>query len=374
MISVSNLSIKLDGFSLRDVNFAVKGGECLTIVGPNGSGKTTLLECIAGLRRPQQGKIVIGEIDATHLPPEKRRIGYVPQDYVLFPHLNVEENVAFGLKNKDGLNKAREIMNWLNIHHLANRNVRSLSGGEKQKVALARALAVNPKALLLDEPLAALDPLSRERLRKELKELISKILNTLSIPVIYVTHDLSEAELISDYLAVMNGGRIEQIGLKEEVFEEPASRFVAEFLGYNTFEGVVVESKEDTAAVEAEGALIHVKAEDTQPGEKVALALRPQNIILSHKNELVKKWQHCRCNIIIGTITEVSKIGAVARVSIDAGIKLRADAALNTPNEFTFKEGDRVYVQFKADSVKLIKQNKLLRLEGDLKVSELNAG
>ncbi|MEM3652963.1 MAG: ABC transporter ATP-binding protein, partial [Nitrososphaerales archaeon] len=194
MISVSNLSIKLDGFSLRDVNFAVKGGECLTIVGPNGSGKTTLLECIAGLRRPQQGKIVIGEIDATHLPPEKRRIGYVPQDYVLFPHLNVEENVAFGLKNKDGLNKAREIMNWLNIHNLANRNVRSLSGGEKQKVALARALAVNPKVLLLDEPLAALDPLSRERLRKELKELISKILNTLSIPVIYVTHDLSEAE------------------------------------------------------------------------------------------------------------------------------------------------------------------------------------
>ena len=352
MISVSDLSARRGSFALEDINFSVKGGCCLALIGPNGSGKTTILECIAGIIKPNRGKILIGDVDVTNLPPEKRRVGYVPQDFVLFPHLSAEQNIAFGLKDSKS-DKVKEIMRWLEISHLAGRDVRSLSGGEKQKVALARALAADPKVLLLDEPLSSLDPLSRNRLRKELKEIISKILARLNLPVIYVTHDLSEAELMSDYLAVLNNGRIEQIGLKSEVLAEPHSRFVAEFLGYNILEGKVVELKDGLATVDIKGLLIKVEAEDLDPGREVTLVLRPQDIVLSQEGTVRERWQHCRCNIVPGTVADIYEMGAAAKVLIDIGTLLTTYVTASMLDEF--KVGSSIFAHFKTSAVKPLK-------------------
>jgi len=352
LISVSDLSVKRGSFTLEGISFSVEGGNCLALIGPNGSGKTTILECVAGLIKPKRGKIVIDEVDVTNLPPEKRRVGYVPQDFVLFPHLSAEQNIAFGLKDVRS-EKVKEIMGWLEISHLAGRDVRSLSGGEKQKVALARALAANPKVLLLDEPLSSLDPLNRDRLRRGLKGIISKILATLKLPVIYVTHDLSEAELMSDYLAVLNNGRIEQIGLKSEVLAKPHSRFVADFLGYNILEGRVVELKDGLATIDIKGALIKVEAEDVNLSEEVTLVLRPQDIILSHEKAVTERWQHCKCNALSGTVTEIYKMGTSAKVLIDIGVPLTTYISASMLDEY--KLGSSVFVQFKASAVKILR-------------------
>ena len=349
MISVSDLTVKRGNFALEGINFSVEGGKCLALIGPNGSGKTTILECVAGIIKPSRGRILIEDVDVTNLPPEKRRVGYVPQDFVLFPHLSAEQNIAFGLKG-DKSDKVKEIMSWFEISHLAGRDVRSLSGGEKQKVALARALAANPKVLLLDEPLSSLDPLSRDRLRRELKSILSKILTTLNLPVIYVTHDLSEADLIGDYLAVLNNGRIEQIGLKSEVLAEPHSRFVADFLGYNILDGRVVELKDGLATVDVKGLLLQVEAEDINLRKEVSLVLRPQDIVLSQEGAVNERWQHCRCNIISGTITEIYRMGNIAKVLIDIGVPLTAYVSASMLDEF--RVGSSVFVQFKACKVK----------------------
>lgn len=349
MISVLDLTVRRGNFTLEGINFSVKGGRCLALIGPNASGKTTVLECVAGLIKPSRGRIVIDGVDVTNLPPEKRRVGYVPQDFVLFPHLSADQNVAFALKGASP-DKVKEIMSWLEISHLAGRGVRSLSGGERQKVALARALAVNPRVLLLDEPLSSLDPLSRDRLRRELKSIVSKILDTLNLPVIYVTNDLSEAELMSDFLAVLNNGRVEQVGLKSEVFAEPRSRFVADFLGYNILEGRVVGSKDGLVTVDVKGVLIQVEVEGINVSGDITLVLRPQDIVLAQEEAVKQRWQHCRCNTISGTITEVYKTGASVKALIDIGISLTTYISESMLDEF--KIGSRVYVQFRANAPK----------------------
>jgi len=352
LISVSDLSVMRGSFALKGISFSVEGGSCLALIGPNGSGKTTILECVAGLIKPKRGKIIIDDVDVTNLPPEKRGVGYVPQDFVLFPHLSAEQNIAFGLKDAKS-EKVKEIMEWLEISHLAGRDVRSLSGGEKQKVALARALAANPKVLLLDEPLSSIDPLSKEKLRRELKGLISKILATLKLPVIYVTHDLSEAELMSDYLAVLNNGRIEQIGLKSEVLAKPHSRFVAEFLGYNILEGRVVGLEDGLVTIDVKGVLVKVEAEDVNLSGEVTLVLRPQDIILSQKEAIEERWQHCKCNALSGIVTEIYKMGASAKVLIDIGVPLTTYISASMLDEY--KIGSSVFVQFKANAVKILR-------------------
>ncbi len=357
MISVSNLGIKLGSFALKDINFDVDNRECLTIIGPNGCGKTTLLECIAGLHMPQEGKIVIDDTEVTFLPPEKRKIGYVPQDYVLFPHLTADQNVAFGLWNRSDKHsdEANKVMHLLGIEHLVGRDVRTLSAGERQKVALARALAVNPKALLLDEPFSALDPLAREKLRRELKSVLIKILHMLELPVIYVTHDLSEALVMSDKIAVMSSGRIEQVGSKDEVFENPSSQFVAEFLGFNVFDGHVISAKDDTLIVDVNGVTIQTKAGNIVPGEGVTVVLKPQDVSLSLDSEITKpKWKQCRCNIIQGMVTDICNMGSIARILVDAGIQLRSDVSIDLLDELDITVGSTIFAQFRAHKAKLI--------------------
>ena len=224
---------------LKDITLEVGDHELLCLVGPNGSGKTTLLNVIAGLSHPDEGTILINDLlmdgidgkHAVHVYPSNRKIGYVFQDYALFPHMTVYENISYGLKARhiqkhEVTERTQKLLDLLGLLDCSRNYPRQISGGQKQKTALGRALAIDPEILLLDEPTSALDPRTRESLRLELK----RIIGTLEMTAIYVTHELTEAYDVSDRIAVMGDGRIEQIGSRQEVFSRP-NPYVAQFLG-----------------------------------------------------------------------------------------------------------------------------------------------
>jgi ABC-type Fe3+/spermidine/putrescine transport system ATPase subunit len=356
LINVSSLNIKLGNFSLKEVNLTVAKKQCLVIIGPNGCGKTTILECIAGLHACN-GRVVIDEVDVSALPPEERRVGYVPQDFVLFPHLTADQNIEFGLMNKKNRSRdeVKRVIGLLGIEHLAGRNIRTLSAGEKQKVALARALAVNPKVLLLDEPLSALDPLTKEKLRRDLKSIITQILSTLDVPIIYVTHDIPEAIMMSDKIAVMSKGKIEQVGLKTEIFDQPSSRFVAEFLGFNVADGKIRATNTETADIDVNGMVIQTTKQGLVNGQKVTIAIEPHNIILSIDSKITRqKWKTCQCNTIQGTVAEIANMGAITRIIVDAGIQLKSDMSTEMIEELELTVGSKVFAQFKTQKAKII--------------------
>ena len=232
MIEIKDLSIELGEFSLKDVNLSIEDGEYFIVLGPTGAGKTVLMECIAGLHRIRQGEIWLARNEVTHQVSEERNVGYVPQDYVLFPFLNVVDNIAFGLKQTkhtgDEIKKqVNKLAGLMGISHLLHRDTRSLSGGEKQRVALARALAPSPRILLLDEPLGALDLRTAKYLRLELK----RVHRELGLTTIHITHDLMEALGMADRVAVIQDGRVEQVADPEEMLFYPEGDNVADFIG-----------------------------------------------------------------------------------------------------------------------------------------------
>ncbi|MFC4989591.1 ABC transporter ATP-binding protein [Saliphagus infecundisoli] len=246
--------LALDGVSkaydettaLRDVSLAVADGEFFTLVGPSGCGKTTTLRTIAGFEEPTAGEVRFDGESVTGLGPEARDVGVVFQNYALFPHMSVAENVGYGLKFRDSgtaSSEARieELLELVDLSGMGEREPSQLSGGQQQRVALARALAPEPSLLLLDEPMSALDARLRESLRRQVKRIQSE----LSITTVYVTHDQEEALAISDRLAVMNEGRVEQIGTPEAIYRRPRTRFVAEFVGDNNVLAGEVRGRED---------------------------------------------------------------------------------------------------------------------------------
>jgi ABC-type Fe3+/spermidine/putrescine transport system ATPase subunit len=225
-----------DVVAVDGIDLAVRHGEFLSLLGPSGCGKTTTLRLIAGFERPDEGEVRIADRDVTGLPPYRRDVNTVFQSYALFPHLTVVENVAYGLKQLRvrkhvRLARARELLALVQLQHAERRKPRQLSGGQQQRVALARALAKGPRVLLLDEPLGALDL----KLRKEMQVFLKGLHRELGTTFVYVTHDQEEALALSDRVAVMNRGRIEQLGPPREIYDAPATRFVAEFIGETNF-------------------------------------------------------------------------------------------------------------------------------------------
>jgi spermidine/putrescine transport system ATP-binding protein len=295
--------------AVDDLSLDVEEGEFFSLLGPSGCGKTTTLRMIGGFEDPTYGTIYLGELDVTDLPPYRRDVNTVFQSYALFPHLDVFENVAFGLRRKkvprdEVQRRVREALRLVDLEGFDQRKPPQMSGGQQQRVALARALVNRPKVLLLDEPLGALDLKLRKQMQLELK----RIQQEVGITFIYVTHDQEEALTMSNRLAVMRHGRIEQLGGPEEVYEHPATEFVAGFLGAsNLLDGEIV-SLNGTATVRlATGELIGADDADLPPdaGPSVRVGVRPEKIsIVPADGDATSGWNH-----VLGTVRMSTYIG-----------------------------------------------------------------
>ncbi len=281
MIRTEDLNYAVGSFRLSDASLEVADGEYFVLLGPPGSGKSVFLECLCGLNRVHGGRILIDGTEMTDWPPRKRNIGYVPQDYALFPHLSVEQNIAFGLRER-GLEAKRmaerikAAAETLGIGHLLRRIIPGLSGGERQRVALARALAIEPRVLLLDEPVSALDESTRERVCGELRALQQR----LKITIVHVSHNLEEAFSVADRGGIMNEGRFQQIGPLQDLLRRPANEFVARFMRCeNILRGHVIgPGPGGTLRVVAQGQEFLAL---TQHRGDIVFVVRPENVRLT---------------------------------------------------------------------------------------------
>jgi len=349
MIEIRGLTVELGDFAISDFDLEVEDGGYFVVLGPTGVGKTVLLETIAGLRRPQSGRIVLGGRDVTLLPPEQRGFGFVYQDYALFPHMDVRENIAFGLRMKkvpraDRKRKADEAAETLGIRNLLNRSPMTLSGGEQQRVAIARAIVTAPRAFLLDEPLGALDPKTAKDLQVELK----RVHAALGTTVIHVTHNFEEAIALGDRVGVMLGGRIAQAGPPTEVFGRPASLDVARFLGvHNILRGTVV--KESDGCYFSVGRILLPDAEE-HAGRECHLAIPPEDVILSHE-----RFESSARNRIRATISDLVLRQAHVEVhlNIGHGKDIVALITKRSLKEMGLAEGVEVWATFKTAAVRL---------------------
>jgi iron(III) transport system ATP-binding protein len=312
--------------AVNDVSVHVEQGAFFGLLGPSGCGKTTTLRMIAGLEKPDSGTVKFKGTDITNLAPERRGFGMVFQNYALFPHLNVFENVAFGLRAR---HKARDEMNervtsaleLVQLPGYGKRRIDELSGGQQQRVAIARAIAIEPVLLLFDEPLSNLDVALREETRSELRELVTR----LNLTAVYVTHDQEEAYALCDYIAVMVGGRIRQIGTPRELYEDPSEISVAQFLGRNNVIKAMRLSSSNSNWGEFKtlegGHLLHlpVKREELAPLNKpVFLAIRPEHVQVATDFEVAE-------NALRGQIKEIVFAGATSTVRIDlTGLPIEA--------------------------------------------------
>jgi thiamine transport system ATP-binding protein len=286
-VRLDDVSVVFDGVAaLEAVTLSVADGEFFTLVGPSGCGKTTTLRTVAGFEDPDSGTVAIGGEDVAGVPPEDRNIGVVFQNYALFPHMSVRENVAYGLRYRDPPGdvsddqRVTDLLELVDMAGMGDRDPEELSGGQQQRIALARALAPGPDVLLLDEPLSALDARLRERLRVVIRDLQQE----LSITTLYVTHDQAEALAISDRVAVMHDGRVEQVGPPETIYREPATRFVAEFVGDNNLldgEVVSTDPPQVRLGTAADAQALTVPVDSLPPaGESVTLSVRPEDVRL----------------------------------------------------------------------------------------------
>jgi iron(III) transport system ATP-binding protein len=320
LLSVKNISKKYDGTTaVADVSFDVERGEFFGLLGPSGCGKTTTLRMIAGLEKPDSGTISFAEADITNQPPERRGFGMVFQNYALFPHLNVFENIAFGLRarHKQTSEIAEKVSAALSLVQLPGyekRRVDELSGGQQQRVAIARAIAIEPALLLFDEPLSNLDVTLREETRSELRELV----NRLGLTAVYVTHDQEEAFALCDRIAVMVGGRILQIGNPRDLYQHPAQVSVAKFLGRNNLIEVMRLSSSKASIAEFKSLKgghtfkLPVPHDNLLPLNKPCfLAIRPEDIIVNGSvTEAENKFR--------ATLREVNFAGATSSIKLDA--------------------------------------------------------
>ncbi|GAB6134660.1 tungstate ABC transporter ATP-binding protein WtpC [Thermococcus prieurii] len=341
MLRAEGISKDWKEFHLRDITLEVKKGEHFIILGPSGAGKTVLLEIIAGIIEPDSGRVYLRGRDVTDLPPEKRGLAYVPQNYALFPNMSVYDNIAFGLKVRkvpkpEIERKAREISEVLGIEHLLHRKPRTLSGGEQQRVALARALVVEPHLILLDEPFANLDVGTRARLLVEMK----RWKRELGFTALHVTHSFEEAISLGDRVGVMLDGRLVQVGKVRDVFSRPVSEEVARFLGFeNIIEGIAEGRKLRVNGIEIE---LPVEAKG-----RVRVGLRPEDIIIS--TEPIKSSARNEFKAVVESIEE---LGPLVRVHLSLGdIILTAFITRSSMLELGIEKGKEVYVSFKASAL-----------------------
>jgi ABC-type Fe3+/spermidine/putrescine transport system ATPase subunit len=369
-IQIENLTLQIGSFRLKNIFLNVPTGKVAVILGPSGSGKSILLDALAGFSRPQSGRILIDGQDITALPPEARQIGFMFQDYALFPNLTVRENILFSLRfrNSKKLSFGKEpnidvgqIMTMLHIDHLTDRAINGLSGGEKQRVALARSLISKPRIFLFDEPMSALDARAKEELRIELSELLHK----LSLTAIYVTHDQAEASALGDLICIMENGQLAQTGTHDEIFRHPNSPFVAKFIGMeNLLEGEVIElhpesDRRTLVKVRVMGTdgsnavLTTTTKQEVKHGENVLLGIRPEDIVIQPRS--LKEQFVGNGNNVFATIKDILPWGIVYRIQLEGPFIITAYQNHQAIKKLSLTEQQPVQVTFPATSLHLIK-------------------
>ncbi|MBI2814750.1 MAG: ABC transporter ATP-binding protein [Opitutae bacterium] len=354
MIEIRGVTKRFGAFTaVDDVSLVVRAGEFLTLLGPSGCGKTTLLRLLAGFETPDAGAILLDGEDVTHLPPYRRNVNQVFQSYALFPHLSVRDNVGFGLRMQGvpaaaAAARIRDALAMVSLAEQSGKLPHQLSGGQRQRVALARAVVCRPKVLLLDEPLSALDAKLRHGMQLELKHLQRK----LGITFVFVTHDQAEALTMSDRIAVINRGKVEQVGPAAEIYHRPRTPFAADFIGQaNLLSATIVGRNGTTARVRAAGGLeLTVAAAGLPAGASTALlSVRPEKIHISkHRIEAE--------NVFAARIEEEIFQGATDQLTLvtDQGTRLHALVANESAIQEAFHEGDRVHCGLHPDDLIIV--------------------
>lgn len=353
MVELQNVNKVFGTFvALNEVNFSIHEGEFMTFLGPSGCGKTTCLRLISGFDTPTSGQVIINGKDVTSHPPYKRDVNQVFQSYALFPHLNIYENIAFGLRMKGvaaGEVKSRvdRVVEMTALRDFVDRRPSQMSGGQRQRVALARAIVCEPKVLLLDEPLSALDAKLRHQMRVELKQLQKR----LGITFVFVTHDQEEALTMSDRIAVINKGCVEQIGSVAEIYYQPATRFVASFIGETNIVGAKVLSRDgDFSFCEAEGGLrVRVSHNARITDSDVLLSLRPEKVRLFRDKPTGE-------NVFPATISVEIFKGAVDELTVvtEGGLELGAILANDGDSDVSFHEGQKIFCRIQPGDITMI--------------------
>ncbi|NMB78083.1 MAG: ATP-binding cassette domain-containing protein [Methanomicrobiales archaeon] len=347
MLCLQSLAARVGDFCIRDISLEVHEQEYFIIIGPTGAGKTVLLETLAGIHAPESGRIVLDGNDITTLEPRMRNMGMVYQDYMLFPHLTVRENIAFGLRQRGTPAPEREeavqkTSRQLGISHLLSRYPETLSGGEQQRAALARALVLQPRILLLDEPMSALDSRTRAQISRELLAICRETKTT----IIQITHHFEEVHALADRIAIMQEGTVIQTGTPAEVFLHPANVFAAEFLCIGNQIAGISRPQGRIVRVETNGQAFFAASEVTGP---VIATLHSEDIIVSRE-----PFASSARNCLAATVVEILPAGTTVRVIMDAGFFLTAALTRESCRDLDLEPGSRVYATFKASAVHLI--------------------
>jgi len=357
MIKIEGLAKSFNGKKvIDDLSLEVQKNEIISLLGPNGSGKTTLLNMIAGLLCPDHGNIYINNtlVNGTvgtkkiNIRPSERKVGYVFQSIALFPHMKIQDNISYGLKSLhlselEIKKRTTNMLDFVGLTEYAQAYPSQLSGGQQQRAALARTLATEPQIILLDEPVSAVDPQRKESFRLELK----KHLQTLEITTIYVTHNFNEAFMMSDKIAVIGKGHIEQVGDRREIFDKPQSTFVAEFLGINVFEGKATKPENEFLQVEIKGISLLTVSKQGIAEKNVTITIKPEDIELSTEKPTNTKPY----NNLPGILTEIIQTRSTTRITIDVGFPIKTRTAFTTMKNSNLTIGDKVYVSFNPSAV-----------------------
>ncbi len=352
-VTIEDLSLSFGSTQvLKGVNLEIKPGELFTFLGPSGSGKSTLLRAIAGFGPEPEGRILVGQDDVTRLPPWQRNVGMVFQSYALWPHMTVQKNVAFGLEERkvrpsDIRIRVDAALKLVGLLDLAERQPSQLSGGQQQRVALARTIVVEPRVLLLDEPLSNLDANLRVQMRREILELQRQ----LALTTIFVTHDQEEANTMSDRIAVLNDGIIQQVGTPLELYDRPANRFVAHFLGTaNLIEGTIRKTRGKTVFTAPDGTAIPVEGAGLKSGQDCTAMFRPQSLEVLPRGRGTSK----RTGELPGTVEHREFLGHLIRYAVRVGKHVMLVDETHQSGEAAYDAGDSVIVRLRKEQIQIL--------------------